>query len=265
MQQLRTWLKARPWVMIAIPAVCLFLAVASALWPDTPAQFLVLRRPCVLPVPLRDRLTSWIPSAPSWAWAWRLEKACFGRRKPIDLSAEILTFSRPAALTLPELALGEPTFSDPAGLLVWFIAQDHVQALRERLKQNPAATSVAQPRISTADGIGAALFCGQSLTLAGKTNQVGTALECYARVHRARTDLIASVRFSELVTNGSQTLDQSAGLASPSVQTNLDTSFRLQVPNGTGVFLFDASPSHTKPVGVLLAPLQPKKLAALKH
>src|SRR5437870_4063102 len=39
------------------------------------------------PVPLRNRIDQWIPR---WFWAWRVERAVFGPRKPVNLFADIV-------------------------------------------------------------------------------------------------------------------------------------------------------------------------------
>jgi hypothetical protein len=103
------------------------------------------------------------------------------------------------------------------------------------------------------------LFQGQSIALGGLTNQVGCALGCCVRVHPDYTDLTACITLSELATNQAAASVGSAPLIS--IQTNLDTALRLQIPRGSGVFLVDQSSgdSTRKPVGVIIDPLQPKK------
>lgn len=105
-------------------------------------------------------------------------------------------------------------------------------------------------RVSTADGIGATLFSGQTMVLQGATNQVGLQTEYYAAVHPTRTDLFLSAFLSELVTNepgGSE-----AGVVD--VATNLDLAARLQVPRGCGVVLLTRSepPADVRGAGLVL-------------
>jgi hypothetical protein len=67
------------------------------------------------------------------------------------------------------------------------------------------------------------------------------------------------ITLSELVTNQAAASGGSTSLIS--IQTNLDTALRLQVPKGSGIFLFDRSSrdSSRKPIGVIIDPPQPKR------
>ena len=178
-----------------------------------------------------------------------------GQRKPVNVYAEVVSLADPSPATLSSVALGPASFSHTNGLQVWLLGADELKALRARLKQTPETEPSFRPRMSTADGIECQMFQGQSIALGGSTNQVGLTLGCCARVHPDHTDLTACIALSELVTNDAAGLGGSAPLIS--IQTNLDTALRLQIPKGRGVFLFDQSAreSGRKSIGVIIDPL----------
>jgi len=248
-----------PWryfalLLLVLVAVGVFVSLRT----PRPAPFIVLRQPVHMPVALRDRLAQWIPQTRNWAWAWRVEDTLFGQRKPVNVYAEVVSLAEPSPATLSSLALGPASFSHTNGLQVWLLGADQLKTLRARLKQTPETEPSFRPRMSTADGIECQMFQGQSITLGGSTNQVGLTLGCCARVHPDHTDLTACIALSEIVTNDAAI----PGGSSPfvSIRTNLDTALRLQVPRGSGFFLFDrgAGDSSRKPIGVIIDPLQAK-------
>ena len=249
-----------PWrLLVLLTLTCLAMGVVVSLRPPRPAPFIVLRQPFRMPLSLRDRLTRWIPATPHWAWAWRVEEAVFGKRKPVNLSVEVISLADSSPPTLSSLALGPASFSHTNGLEVWLLSVDQLKALREHLKQSLGVDRLSRPRISTADGIECGFFAGQSFPLSGTPSQVGLSLDCCARLHPDYTDLMACITLSELVTNEAVVASGSSPLVS--IQTNLDTALRLQIPKDSGIFLFDRSArdSGRKRVGVIIDPPQPKK------
>jgi len=224
-----------------------------------PPPFVVLRQPLKFPVSFRDRVGRWIPPTKSWAWAWRLEQGVFGRRKAVNINAEILTLAHSSPDTVSSLVLGIPNFSDTNGLQAWLLGAGELKILREHLKQTHGAAVLLHPRISTADGIEAGLFQGESVLLSGSTNQVGLTLGCFARVRPDSTDLFASILLSEIVSNAAARPGGSS-LVSVSIQTNIDAALRAQIPKGCGMFLLDEVPagSSRKRIGVIIDPPQPK-------
>lgn len=255
MQRLVTSSKARWWLLIALLFTGVTVGFLAVVWPERPAPFIVLHQPWKMPVPLRERLGRWIPATPSWAWAWSVEQAVWGRRKPVNFHAEIITLVDSSRATLSSLSLGTPSFSDTNGLQVWLLAADQLKTLREYLKQTPGMAVLLRPRISTADGIESRLFSGESILLNGSTNPVGLAAGCFARVHPISTDLTACITLSELVTNETVAPSRSARIAL-SMQTNMDAAFRVQVPKGSGLFLLDESrlDSSRNRIGVIIDP-----------
>jgi hypothetical protein len=230
-------------------------------------------------VPFRDRFVRWIPRG--WGWAWRLEEAVFGRRKPVDLSVYVLTLGNSPGAALAGLSLGPPDFSDTSGVQAWLLGPDQLKALQENIKQTPGGDlrfhpkiSVVRravapgtpgarvrfhPRISTADGVECRLFQGEPVPLNGFTNRVGLHLTCFPQVRSRATDLIACIAFSELVTNPAAPAGGPAPASALSIQTNLDLAVRLQIPKGSGFFLFDQSsrdPGRNH-IGVLIELQQP--------
>ena len=250
---------ARLLLLLVLLLTCVAIGIFVSLRSPMPAPFIVLHQPIHMPVALRDRFNRWIPQTRSWAWVWRVEDAVFGQRKPVNVYAEVVSLADSSPATLSSLALGPASFSHPNGLEVWLLGAEQLKALRDHLKQPPGTDPPLRPGLSTADGVECWLFQGQSIVLGGLTNQVGCTLGCCVRVHPDYTDLTACITFSELTTNQAPAPVGSARLIS--IQTNLDTALRLQIPRGSGAFLVDRSADNSspKPVGVIIDPLQPKE------
>jgi len=217
---------------------------------------MVLRQSVQRPVPFRDHFARWIPANPSWAWAWRVEQAVFGKRKPVNIYAQVIELGEPPNLSLSNLLGGPPSFSDTNGLQVWLLGADRCKRLGEQLRQSAGTAVLCQSRISTADGIDNKLFQGTSITVNGTNKLVGLTFACFARVHRDSTDLIACLSYSQAVTNAFDMLGGSSVSNGVSVQTNLDAALRLQIPKGSGFFLVDGAPLEQarKRIGILVDP-----------
>ena len=221
---------------------------------------MVLRQPFQMPLSLRDQIDRWVPTTRAWGWVWRLEGAVFGQRKPVNIFTEFVSLPDSTDAAVARLSLGSPNFSDTNGLQVWLPGVGQLKALREGFQRAPGMTALGRPMISTADGMEARLFQGITIPLNGKTNWVGLAVGCCGRVHPDATDLMACITVSALVTNEAVAPDESSSVSPISIQTNLDTALRLQIPKGSGVFLLDGSsrgPSR-KRIGVIIDPPQPK-------
>jgi hypothetical protein len=211
-----------------------------------------------MPLSLRDRIARHTPGGPGWRWLWRLEEAVFGRLKPVNIDAEVTSMTGLFQPSLSALSLGPPIFSGSNGLQVWLLPADKLKVLRAALRQTPGADSSFRPRISTADGIEAQLFQGQSILLNGTNTPVGCTFGCCARLYYDFTDLMAYLTLSELVTNEARSA-QSPPLDVVTIRTNLDTRLRLQVPKGAGIFFFDqgfhgSASNHT---GLIIESPQP--------
>jgi len=212
-----------------------------------------------MPRLFRDRLGRWIPATPGWTWAWRVQEAVFGRRKPVNLSAEVVSLTDISRPRLASLPLGPANFAHTNGLQVWLLGADQLKALREQLSQRLGAEPPFRPRVSTADGIECQLVQGQSIARNGSINQVRSTFGCCARLHRDYTDLMACVTLSELVTNEAAGPGGTSAFTPISIQTNLDMALRLQIPKGRGVFVLDRSSreSGRQSIGVIIDPPQP--------
>jgi type II secretory pathway component GspD/PulD (secretin) len=180
-----------------------------------------------------------------------------GRRRPVKIYAHIIMLpdSTRAAL-LSSRVLASPTFLTPGGLQAWLIHDAEFKALQERFRQTPGVDFLSSPRIMTADGVQATLFSGESISLHGLKNDVGTRLDCFPRVRSQSTDLFVNVTFSEASTNpaGTAAALGTAGLIS--IQTNLDIAARLQIPKGSGVLFLNGIPGEAnhKVFGLLIDP-----------
>lgn len=212
----------------------------------------VLHRPIAPPISLRDRVQGSIPR--TLGWAHRLADRLFGARKPVNLNAAVFAVGEAAVAQLEELARGQSARATSNGPTVWFLETADVKKLRARLEAG-GTNQVCYGRITTADGIGAGLFMGQTVVANGSTNQVGLQTSYFARVGQERTDLFAEVMLSEAVTNELQ--EASRNRSDVCIKTNANIAVRLQVPKGKGVFLLQG-PAEKKSemrAGFILEPL----------
>jgi len=251
------WLRGWHWLVLGWALALVALAAVALFQPTRPAPFMVLHQPVKTPGSFRDYFGRLIPARPGWAWAWRVEQAVFGKRKPVNFYAQVLDLSELPGMWLTNSLSGSPTFATTNGLQLWFLSAERVKLLHEQLKQDAEAAVLSWPRISTAEGIESRLFSGGSIDLDGANYQFGLSVSCFARVGRQYTDLIACVTYLEPITNASAALGSAGVTNLISIQTNLDASFRLQVPKGNGFFLFNRAPPDPrgKRIGILVDPL----------
>jgi len=151
-------------LLVSIACLLICMVVALVFWRQpNPPPFSVLHRPFSRPLPLRDQILHWIPSASSWSWVPRLEDIVLGRRKPVNVYADVIALQDSSVEGLhSSLALGRPSFSDTNGLQVWFLGGRELRSLRGTLKSTPGADFLSHPRISTADGCECSMFVGES-------------------------------------------------------------------------------------------------------
>jgi hypothetical protein len=240
--------------MVPSISVCVVVGITLLLREPAPAPVVILGRSFSRPLLLRDRLGTWIPASPSFNWARRLEDALLGRRKPVNIFAELFSLPHSDITKASELGLGPPRFSSSNDLSVWFLRDDELRTLHKRLDHLPGVEDISRPRIATGEGVEASLFVGQSALINGATNRVGLEAGFFPRVRRDLTDVFASVHFTEIVTN---TAKPPAGRWPVlSIQTNLDLAIRLQIPKGSGVLLLNGGPmdANGKRVGIILDP-----------
>jgi hypothetical protein len=218
------------------------------------APISILRRPYSTPLRLRARVGQWIPRKPTGNWAWKIEELVFGRRKVLNVFAEILKIPVATAVVVSDFTPGQPEYSNANGLQVWLLPYNELKSLRRHLKETPGTESINGARITMADGMSASLYSGESALINGSTNQVGLEVDYFARVRSVGTDLFASVQLTEAVTNEWNARGELS--RTMSVQTNLDIALRLQIPKGSGVFLLNGRPgeAHGKRVGVIIDP-----------
>ena len=199
----------------------------------------------------RDQVEHWLPRTAGWAWSHTVMDTIFGNRKPVNVNAEIIVFDQSSNTAPLDLGLGKPTSSlDEGRLSVWFLSTNGTAELRHRLAiASPGQTY--QCRITTADGIAATLFMGESLVLNGVTNQVGVAETYLPLVDTKHVELFASGYICEAATNLSPWGTQIG------IRTNGEFAARIQIPLQRGVFLLQR---HQKAgvvtsTGLMLDPL----------
>jgi hypothetical protein len=225
--------------------------------PSTPPSFLTLHQHFSRPLPLRDRVESLIPGASLPAWVWHLENAVFGKRKPVDIFSDIVTISNATTGSfVSSLPVGKPVYSETNGFQVWFLSSDDLKAVRQGLKQMAGVDFLNHPRISTADGVEACLFTGNSISLNGVSNEVGLKVDYFPRVRSHSTDLFTVITWSEALTNQAGVSSGRLTEEIVSIHTNLDIAARMQIPKSNGVFLVKGSADEAsqRMFGVIIDP-----------
>ncbi len=241
------------WVVFGSAVLIICVLLYHGLFHHTRLQpVLVLHRPVVTPVTLRDRVQGSIPR--TWASVQRLADSLLGPRTPVNLNAAVFTGGQISVAQLEELAGGRSARAPSDGPAVWFLEASNLKRLRARLQADPA-NQVCYGRILSADGITAGMFMGQTVIADGSTNQVGLQTSYFARVGQEATDLFAEVLLSEAVTN--DLADAASNRSDIYIRTNADIAVRLQVPKGKGVFLLQtgAGPESGRRAGFILDPL----------
>lgn len=196
----------------------------------------------------RDRLFSWVPITPAWAWAWRFQNALFGQRKPVNISTRFF-----ALRDLPNphpFGLGRPTFSNTNGTDVWLVSRIGLKQLRKSLEAASGSTRLPAANFSTGDGIGGTLSQGQPILVDGVTNDVGLVTSFFPRVRPESIDLTAALRLTCCLTNQPSPASDTQPVRS--VQTNLNLAVELQIPKGSGVFLLHHMAESGTSTGVIL-------------
>lgn len=251
----RTLVRLKPrWLFWAtLGGLCGAVTLGALLRPAELPPLIVLHRPFKTPANLRDRIGACIPTRPGWAWAWSIERAVFGARKPVAIQCDIFRFTNLAECKLPPPLCGAPCFSGTNGLRAWQVHPLALESVRNELKKTLTADLVSEPRVSVADGVESRLFVGQAIPLNGTTTEVGTMMVCLPRVHAHATDLILHLRLSELMPMSGAGLGSSPVGPTPLIRTNIDAVLRLQLPKDGGMFLFyERSGDPTQKLGVML-------------
>lgn len=236
--------------IILVLIVCSAAIVHSLYRNPEPAALVALPHSFKTPMRARDRIESWLPLTSRWAWSHTLVDALFGKRKPVNLNIETFVFDPPFSSEATEL--GHPSFStDDGRLSVWFLTNAEVAALRARLEAARAGHESYRCRISTADGITASLFMGESVVVNGQTNPVGVAQSFFPLVNPTGTDLFTSACISAVLTN-----DLPAGKRII-IQTNAEFAARIQVPAQHGLFFLqrETEAHRAKSTALMLDPL----------
>lgn len=222
--------------------------------------FSVLPQPVAMPLPFREKLARWLPTAGGWAWLWRVETIVFGKRQPVNVFTEVVSWRDSPDLQPSNFSLGTPTFSDGNGWKAWLLETNEMQELREKFGQWSTIRRMARPRMSTSDGVISRIYVGAPIVIAGSTNQVGFSLGCLAQVRPGFADLTVDLEFSEAVTNRWTSSDTHLMEDPMAIRTNIDVGVRLRIPDGVGVFMLGGGePAEGgKHIGILFDPLRPK-------
>ena len=243
------------------------------------AGLLLLLRPTppprivILPVPegfsttrrtLGDRLLGLVP-----IWGWRLKQAIVGPATGIGIRGTIIELSGPEDAILSEVAGTGVVLAETNGLRAWSMSDADMKTILRRLESGSGGQVVSSPSVVTSDGVTAVLSVSQTVPIAGTATAVGVILSVLPRVRRDSTDLTTVIVLTEAITNQTGAGVAPNGLAvtntTISIHTNLATAARIQIPDGSGVFLLQAARGATSPrcTGVFIS-VRPQRRAGKK-
>src|SRR4051812_21108764 len=217
----------------------------------------ILSGPFMLPVAPRDRFA--ITFRRGGRWAARAEDAFFGKRKPVDVSADLIPLSAAACTNLEStLNPGAPTFSQTNGLKLWFLSGGELKEIAQKISPTPGMEMLTHPRLVMADGIGGSMFMGQSVRVNGKFVEVGFSMRCAATFRDHSTELLTEIVQSEALAGRTVVVEDLVPIWTiVGVKTNLEVNARLDVPDGKGFLLVKwPGEKETNGWGVIVHPLR---------
>lgn len=189
---------------------------------------------------------------------YRVKYGLFGPPQAVNLNASILHFDLPPQTVCSILSMRESAFTGTNGLQVWLLATNDLQVLFLHAAEFSDTQQIASPRISTAHGIRASMSVSKSISINGVQKPLGLTVDClpYARKHSL--DLTTRMTLTEAVTSLLQGGSMSTN-ANIIIQTNSFGPLRIQIPDGSGVFMLHESASPSASRGVFLSPSVPRK------
>jgi hypothetical protein len=203
-------------VLLAVVALMMVLTPAagpSVLW-LTPGEMSQRTKPGVL-TRLKWQLMNFTGPLQRW---YRLP------RGSVLVRSDLLKLSEEAAM---RTGLGTPTTSGANGVRAWILPPTELEAFRERLKSFPGATIESSPRILTGDGGQARASVGSTVSVAGKPEFSGLAVDLTPRIARASVSLLLGVIATERANLSSN--------AAAVIRTNLTLNCQIRLGNGCGL------------------------------
>lgn len=198
--------------------------------------------PTVIILPLQERTPSKLQIVAE-GWWWWLKVHLRGPERSILLSVNLIDLKNP--LVSSNLPLPKAEYSSSNGFQVWILNDRELQCLLQQIQGLPGAEVISKPRIQTASGIHGSFFVGQMVPLNGTNQPVGFELKCLLRLRREFIDLTSTFTFTE-IQPGNRT----------AIRTNVAVRSRIQIPQGSGVFLLNADRRQTdgKITAVMISP-----------
>lgn len=237
---------------LALVIIVVFCAVAFLIFRSTARVPPVMILQDGLPSPRRSfGIVSRLPLRLQ-QFVYRVKYGVLGPPKAVSLNATIWYVSVPTAASIP-FSLGKPEFADTNGLRVWLISTNDLLAVPSAF----SSETLFAPRISTAHGIRASMAMTKTAFVNGKQQPVGLTLDCLPYVHSDSIDLAMRLTLTDIVTN------QINGGITPtnaaiSIQTNCYAALRIQIPHGSGVFIFQENARGSEGRGVMLSASTPR-------
>jgi hypothetical protein len=195
-----------------------------------------------VPASTRSSAARWIPS--NWIWVWRLKSALFGPPRKILIQANILKFNNPPDSFMTNFLSGGIELVVANGIRAFRFHPNELKNLRARLanlsKPDEALLQVlSNSRISTADGIGAALS-----TSGSGTNQFPFSIQF---------DTLPNVRRDTVLLTSTILLTETIAYQT---KTNLAVWTEARITDANGLLLLDCHPgadTSAKPTAILIS------------
>jgi hypothetical protein len=227
--------------LVLLLVLLMFLAgVVLVLRPSPPPRFAVMAVPEGFPKTRRtlgDRCLGLVP-----IWVWRLKQAIVGPTTSIGIKGTIIECRGPADAALSEVARTGVVLVETNGLRAWLLDDADLNIILSRLESSQVVSS---PSVVTSDGVTAVLSVSQTVPIEGTAMAVGVILSVLPRVRRDSTDLTTVIVLTEAITNQTGAVvapnERATTNTNISVQTNLAAAARIQIPDGSGVFLLQAA------------------------
>jgi hypothetical protein len=192
-----------------------------------------------------------------------MKSAVAGPAKSIYLEGTVVQFRGAPEAVASNLLIGSAHFKGSDGVQIWILPEKQLDSLRKRLKQIPESDILFRRSISTSDGVGDTLCCGDSSTASGPPMPIDLDLYCAPHATRRGIDLKTAIALTERVRNVMTTTVGADGAdpkepRSRSLVT-VAVNARVQIPARGAAFFLCPTIERTQPtqIGTLISATTP--------
>ena len=190
-------------------------------------------------------LNQWI--APVRPALQRLKWRLAGPPRGVSLGAEV--FECGESFDASGLSLPTAVLSNGAGLQIWLLGTNEVQAVRQRLEQR--GRSISNGGLWSGDEKPSKLRMANSIAIAGAPRNVGLELDVLPRTRGSSVDLAWFLTSTEAVTNK---LADFAATNRLFLRTNAAIGARVLIPMEQSLFVLDKIGANGKRMAVIISP-----------